>query len=84
MTTDSTSKMLALAILKTLDRFGTLSGRVLYGHVQEAVPQFSPNEYADALQHLLTLELVKQIDAGHAFLHSLTNDGIIVLEKHRA
>ena len=84
MDTDSRVRTLALAILETLDRYGTLSGRELHGRVEETIPEIHPSEYADALQRVRTLELVEEIDAGYAWLYSLTNTGILVLEKQRS
>ncbi|WP_139169277.1 hypothetical protein [Natronobacterium texcoconense] len=84
MNTDSRVRTLALAILEALDRFGTLSGRVLHARVEETIPEIHPSEYAEALQRVRTLELVEEIDAGYAWLYSLTNTGVVVLEKHRS
>ena len=76
-------KELGFAVLEILDRFGNLSGNLLYGYLEQEVTDLHPQEFADTLHRLETLELVEDIDAGYAFIYAITNRGIMALESHR-
>lgn len=83
MTTRTRKKELGFTVLEILDRFGNLSGKPLLGYLEQEVNDLHPQEFADTLHRLETLELVEDIDAGYAFIYAITNQGIVALESHR-
>ncbi|OAQ53968.1 hypothetical protein HTG_00125 [Natrinema mahii] len=77
-------KELGFTVLEILDRFGNISGKQLYGYLEQEVTDLRPEEFANTLHRLERLELVEDIDAGYAFIYAVTNQGIVALESHRS
>ncbi|MHB9286437.1 hypothetical protein ACKVMT_05290 [Halobacteriales archaeon Cl-PHB] len=84
-TTDHARKQdLGRAVLEILDNHESLSLNRLDSYLEQAVPDLRSHEFADTVGRLKALELVEETDAGYAFIYSITNQGIVVLEtKYR-